>query len=87
MLFPTTETTDEVKKIIPENDPKYQKYDQKKYERDNLKVEDVLFNGTAKHDLADVLYGIRSGLYCNSINQTDILVNIVKIAIKILRNK
>lgn len=49
----------------------------KKYRRDNSKVEDVLFNGTAKHDL-NVYMALGVALYCNSINQTDILVNIVR---------
>ncbi|MCH0448058.1 hypothetical protein KEK07_14900, partial [Enterococcus faecium] len=65
-----------VKKIYQENDQNIKNMI-KKYRRDNSKVEDVLFNGTAKHDL-NVYMALGVALYCNSINQTDILVNIVR---------
>ncbi|MEB7440969.1 hypothetical protein NGC20_13335 [Enterococcus hirae] len=67
---------EQVKKIYQENDQNIKNMI-KKYRKTNPKVEDVLFNGTATHDL-NVYMALGVALYCDSTDQIDILVKILR---------
>ncbi len=67
---------EQVKKIYQENDQNIKNMI-KKYRKANTKVEDVLFNGTATHDL-NVYMALGVALYYDSIDQIDILVKILR---------